>query len=158
MSLRDSHSWQRTHREQRSFDYGNRRLPRRNLKFDFGTGCSVSNGLMGGRGWRASARNPEASFAPLSPAPATRSIKARVECDRGIGPCSMDIHVRRMTMRATYQGSCLFLWPSSGPSCGFETMANGTASGPIGFTKRQAPFDTAAKRVQFCLSLDLVHP
>ena len=31
---------------------------------------------MGGRGWRAPARNPGASFAPLSPAPATRSIKA----------------------------------------------------------------------------------
>ena len=40
--------------------------------------CSVTDGLMGGRGWRALARNPGASFAPLSPAPATRSIKARV--------------------------------------------------------------------------------
>ena len=42
------------------------------------TQCSVSNGLMGGRGWRAPARNPGASFASLSPAPATRSIKARL--------------------------------------------------------------------------------
>ncbi len=32
---------------------------------------------MGSRGWRALARNPGASFAPLSPAPATRSIKVR---------------------------------------------------------------------------------
>jgi hypothetical protein len=31
---------------------------------------------MGGRGWRVAVRNPGASFAPLSPAPATRSIKS----------------------------------------------------------------------------------
>ena len=32
---------------------------------------------MGGRGWSAPARNPKASFAGLSPAPATRSVEAR---------------------------------------------------------------------------------
>ena len=42
------------------------------------TECSVTDGLRSGRGWRALARNPWVSFAPLSPAPATRSIKARV--------------------------------------------------------------------------------
>ena len=30
---------------------------------------------MGGRGWRVPARNPGASFAPLSPAPATNAVK-----------------------------------------------------------------------------------
>ncbi len=84
----------------------NDRVPRRNLQFDFETECSVSKGLMGGRGWRASARNPGASFAPLSPAPATRSIKARVECDRGIGPSRMDIHVRRMAMKPCRSEGC----------------------------------------------------
>ncbi len=43
-----------------------------------GCQCSVSHGLTGGRGWRAPARNPGASFVPLSPASATRSIKARL--------------------------------------------------------------------------------
>ena len=56
------------------------------------------------------------------------------------------------------KGSGLFLWSSSGPSCGFEAKSNGTAFGPIVIAKRQAAFDTAAKRVQFCLSLDFVHP
>ncbi len=40
--------------------------------------CIVTDGLRGAWGWRTLARNPGASFAPLSPAPATRSIKARV--------------------------------------------------------------------------------
>ena len=35
--------------------------------------------------------------------------------------------------------------------------ANGTASGPIVITKRQATFHTGAKWVQFCFSLHLVH-
>ncbi len=42
--------------------------------------CSVSNGLMGGRGWRVPVRNAGASFASLSPAPATRSFNARGPC------------------------------------------------------------------------------
>ena len=47
---------------------------------------------------------------------------------------------------------------SSGPCCCFETKANGTAPGPIVVTKRQAAFNTAAKRVQLSLSLDLFYP
>ena len=42
--------------------------------------CSVSNGLMGVRSWRAAADPPDPlgnSFAPLSPAQAARSMKAR---------------------------------------------------------------------------------
>ena len=74
---------------------------------------------MGGRGWRALARNPGASFAPLNPAPATRSIKARVECDRGIAPCRMDIHVRRMTMKPCRSEGC----------CGWQSLDKVTVSG-----------------------------
>ena len=43
------------------------------------------------------------------------------------------------------KGSGLFLWSSSWASCGFEPKSNGTSSGPVVITKRQAAFDTAAK-------------
>ena len=56
------------------------------------------------------------------------------------------------------KGSGLFLWSASGPRCGFETKANGTAAGPLVITKRHAALDAVAKRVQFCLRLDFIHP
>ncbi len=40
--------------------------------------CSVSNGLMGGWGLESASLKPRGFFAPLSPASATRSIKARL--------------------------------------------------------------------------------
>ena len=65
--------WNPSPRHHTQFMSRRRQVAKRSTTGYCATWCSVSNGLMGGRGWRAPVRNPGAS-APLSPAPATRRL------------------------------------------------------------------------------------